>query len=349
MKKTNFKLLLIILFVFLFFQSCNSVSKEKEYQKIDIALGTLCSIKIYTEKNANEAELILNGLFSELDRLENIFSANMENSLLGRINANAGIIPAQIPNELYEVLSKSIFFAEKTGGAFNPAIGAIVKLWNIAMDKGTPPDAVELKQALLKIDYKNIELNGTEVFLKEKGMSLDLGGIAKGYAADWSKNFLLKHGIKRGIIDLGGNVLVLGKKHDGSDWKVGIKNPIIGEPKIGIAYISLFDKTIVTSGNYERFFEYENNIYHHILSPETGYPVKNNLRAVTVIADSSMEADALSTSFFILGIEKSRTLIKSFPQVSAVFFTEDNSIFIIGKEIEGLNILDNRFHLKKQL
>lgn len=345
MKNSIFKPMLVIPAALFFLQACSS--KPKEYGKAELTFGTVCYVKIYTEKNGAEARNILDGLFSELNRLELIFSTNMQDSVLEKIHINAGKSAVDVPDELYGVLEKALFFAEKTGGAFNPAIGPLVKLWNIGTEDACLPPAEDLKEALNIVDYKNIELKDGTVFLRKKGMRLDLGGIAKGFAADYTKSFLLTCGIKKAVIDFGGNVLVMDTKPDGSLWKVGLKNPVIGEPKSAAAYIDVSGKTVVTSGNYERFFEKEGVIYHHILSAQTGYPVKNNLRAVTVIGENSMEADALSTSFFVMGLEKSLQLIKDFPEVSAVFFLEDNSIFTAGAEVKNLNILDDKFRLER--
>lgn len=347
MKKSVYKLFFIFLTAAFFSQSC--AEGEKEYHKADFALGTVCSVKIYTNKGGREVEKIFGKVFSELNRLEEIFSANSGHSVLQNVNDNAGKKSVEVPAELYSLLERAVYFAQKTDSAFNPAIGAVVKLWNIGMENPSVPTEENLKKALKKIDYKKIELKNGSVFLTEEGMQLDLGGIAKGYAADCIKTILLGEGIERGIIDLGGNVCTIGLKQDGSPWRVGIRNPVIGNDRSSAAYLEVSDKTVVTSGDYERFFEKDGKIYHHILSSKTGYPAENDLRAVTIVADTSADADALSTSFFVLGLEKSLQLIKSFPGVSAAFFMKDNSVTLAGKKLEVFKILDDKLFIRDNL
>lgn len=175
------------------------------------------------------------------------------------------------------------------------------------------------------MDYKNILIKDNTIQLLDPYASIDVGAIAKGYIADKLKDYLKDHGIRHALINLGGNVLAMGKKLDGSEYNIGIQKPFdqTGEP---ITSIRLSDKSVVTSGTYQRYFESEGKMYHHILDPHTGYPCENNLHSVTIITNSSLTADALSTTCFLLGYDKGLRLINQLDNVDAVFITKDNEI-----------------------
>jgi thiamine biosynthesis lipoprotein len=206
-------------------------------------------------------------------------------------------------------------------------VGPLVKLWGIGSDDERIPAEEEIAEALSLINWRDVIINeaaGT-VFLARPGMRLDLGAIAKGYAADEAARIIAGAGIGRALIDLGGNILAYGVKEDGSPWRVGIQNPAAGRGAyIGVAEVR--NKTLETSGVYERFVESGGRRYHHILSTRSGYPVDSGLLSVTVIGDNSMDADALSTSLFALGYEEGRALAESMANTEAVFVFTDLSV-----------------------
>lgn len=327
----------IILFSHITLTSCSGKTVIKEYSRADAVLGTVCTVRILTEKPEAEALSILKAVFTELKRLENIFNANgnshnAENtsdmSELEKVNNLAGIKPVEISDELYVLVKTALFFAEKTDGAFNPAIGPLVKLWNIGFDnqefdgkkKSRVPTQDEIKSVLPLLNYRDIILQKNTIFLQKKGMRLDLGGIAKGYAADKTAEMLKKAGITKALIDLGGNISTLGTNKKNEHWKIGIRNPNIGKTN-SVMTVALSNTSLVTSGNYERNFKENGMLYHHILDGKTGYPVKTNLNAVSITCEKSVYADALSTASFVLGIEKTQLLLQSLPEVNtAVFF-----------------------------
>jgi thiamine biosynthesis lipoprotein len=182
----------------------------------------------------------------------------------------------------------------------------------------------EITAALALIDWRDVELNrqGKTVFLKRQGMKLDLGAIAKGYAADEAVKIAAEAGVKRAVIDLGGNIFAYGEKQGGQPWRVGLQDPREGRGEY-LGILDVKNKTVVTSGVYERFFEDAGKRYHHILSTGIGRPVENGLLSVTIITEHSIDADALSTSVFALGYERGRALIESLPGMEAVFVFED--------------------------
>lgn len=177
-------------------------------------------------------------------------------------------------------------------------------------------------------------------------MQLDLGGIAKGYAADVAASIIKEHGNQAAIINLGGNVYAYGEKANGDSFKIGVQNPF--SPRgayLGI--LSVKDQTVVTSGTYERFFEQDGTVYHHILDPKTGYPVENNLESVTIVTESSMSADALSTMTFVLGLEKGLNLVESLDDVEALFITKDHQLYASSGFLNNFELTDDSFTIEQ--
>jgi len=203
----------------------------------------------------------------------------------------------------------------------------LVSIWGIGGENPRVPSQAEIDAALALINWRDVDLDleRHSVFLKRPGMALDLGAIAKGYAADEATAIIRKAGLKQAIIDLGGNIMTYGEKKDKSPWRVGLQNPSENRG----AYFGVIngpEQTVVTSGVYEKFFEVDGKRYHHIFSPSDGYPVYNGLMAVTIIAKYSIDADALSTAVFVLGYEKGRALIESIEGTEAVFVFDDMSV-----------------------
>jgi thiamine biosynthesis lipoprotein len=273
-------------------------------------------------------ESVYRDIFARLREIENRMSVNLPDTDMVHVNAAAGIAPVRVPDDVFEVIRRAVHYAEISGGAFDPTIGPLVKLWDIT-GGGPPrvPSRAEIDAVLPLIDWRDIELDSAarSVFLKRPGMALDLGAIAKGYAADEAAAIIRKAGLKRAIVDLGGNILTFGVKKDKSPWRVGLQDPL--EERGGyFGVVSGPEQTLVTSGVYEKFFEEDGQRYHHLLSPSDGYPARNGLLAVTIITDNSMDADALSTAVFVLGYEKGRTLVESLEGVEAVFVFDDMSV-----------------------
>lgn len=286
-------------------------------------MGTVCIITLYS----GEPQEIFDRAFSLIEREELRMSLQKGNSELSRINERAGIEKLQVSDDIYQVIKTSLLYSQISRGAFDPTIAPLVELWGIGQDftSVVPPEpAINSKREL--IDYRKVLLGeNRSVFLAEKGMRIDLGGIAKGYIADKVKEFLISEGVERGIINLGGNIIVLGSKLKSQPWNIGIQNPFDSRGNhIGIA--SVTDKTIVTSGIYERYFLFEGKRYHHILDPLTGYPVENDLASVTIIADRSIDADALSTTLFILGLKEGIKLTEKIENSEAIFVTKEKDV-----------------------
>jgi len=312
----------------IFFAACTPASRGPETQ---YALGTFCTINLFDKGKSSLYSLA----FNRIRGLENIFSANLEGTDLDRINKSAGLNPVKVSPELIDVLEIALEYAEKSGGAFDPTVGPLVKLWGIDTDKAHVPETEEIQKALDLIDYREIEINREEgtVFLKRAGMALDLGAIAKGYAVDETASLLAKKGIESGIIDLGGDIFAMGERKErsgkGAYWRVGIQDPR-AERGNYLGILNVKNKSVVTSGIYERFFEQDGKRYHHIFSTNSGFPVENNLLSVTIAADYSIDADALSTAAFVLGWEKGRELIAGVEGAKGIFVFDDLTVRVTG-------------------
>jgi len=327
----------MLLVVMSFFVSC---SKPMAAQT-EFVIGTVCTVNLF-DKGSPDA---YREIFARLREIEARMSANRDDTEIAEINRNAGVAPVGAHPDVIEVVATALRYSEMSGGVFDPSIGPVVKLWNIGTDFARVPTKKELDAALSLVNYQDVVVDkaaGT-VFLKRKGMRLDLGAIAKGYAADEVGRIIAKHRISRAIIDLGGNILAYGEKKGGESWRIGVQDPS-SERGAHIGVLAVKNKTMVTSGVYERFFVENGKHYHHILDPKTGYPVSNGLLSVTIVADRSIDADGLSTSVFALGLQKGRALIESLPGVAAIFIGEDFSVRVTSGIAKDFHVSDPRFH-----
>ena len=307
-------------------------------------LGTLCKITIYdnpTDANFEKA-------YDKIREIETKMSINLDTSEVININAMAGKDFVKVSEETYYVIKKGIYYSDLTKGLFDISIGPLVKLWDIGGKNPRVPSLGEIETAKEAVDYKDVILNEAEkkVMLKKKDMILDLGGIAKGYAADAVAEVLKANGVRHAIINLGGNVLALGTKLDGSNWRVGVQNPFSSRGEY-VGVVEVVDKTIVTSGIYERYFEDDGKHYHHLLNPFTGYPFETNIAGITIIAEKSIDADSLSTSAFALGLEEGYSFIESLDGIEAIFVTNNNEIYLTSGLSNNFTITDGSFSIRE--
>jgi len=323
-------------FIFLLF-SCEQTQPSRS----EFALGTVCVVTLYEQGNKS----VYNNIFTRIREIENLMSVNIPSSDISRVNAAAGITAVQVQKETFNVIKRALYFAQLSGGAFDPTIGPIVSLWNINGDNPHVPSQEKIDAALPLVNWRNVELDAetSSVYLTRRNMALDLGAIAKGYAADEAAVIIKNAGISRALIDLGGNILIIGEKKDKKTWSVGIQNPLDNRGSV-IGVLHTAEKTIVTSGVYERFFEENDRRYHHLFDPSQGYPAQTGLLSVTIITGVSMDADALSTAVFVLGYVKGLSLLRMLPDTEAIFVFEDKSI----RTTSGVNftLTDNSFRLQ---
>ena len=319
---------------FLFFILIFSACSPAETPRAEFALGTVCSVRLFEKADSR----VYKEIFSRIREIDNRMSVNIVVSDISRVNAAAGIEPVQVHEDVFFVVQRALHYAQFSGGAFDPSIGPVVSLWEIGKNPRVPAQK-EIDEVLPLVNWRNVELDAQtfSVFLKYPGMALDLGAIAKGYAADEAAAVIKSAGLKRAVIDLGGNIVILGRRKDKKPWRVGVQSP--GEDRgvsIGILQITepagqtqngnAAQMSVVTSGVYERFFEEDGRRYHHIFSPDDGRPAENELLSVTIITANSIDADALSTAAFVLGYEKGKALIESLPETEAVFIFEDKTV-----------------------
>jgi len=327
--------------LFLFFILIISSCARTESSRAEFALGTVCQITLFDRAN----ERVYQNVFARIREIENLMSVNIPGSDVSRVNAAAGMEPVQVREDVYTVIERALYFAEISGGAFDPSVGPLVSLWGIGGDNPRVPKREEIDEALSLTNWRDIELDPVTrtVFLKRRGMALDLGAIAKGYAADEAAAIIKNSGIERAIIDLGGNIVILGENKDKRPWRVGIQNPL-EKHGVYMGVLQITERTVVTSAMNERFFEKDGRRYHHILSTSDGYPAENGLLSVTIIAHNSMDADALSTTVFVLGYERGKELIESLPETEAVFILNDSNVRIT----QGANftLTDQTFSLE---
>ena len=340
MKKNSlnsFKLLLLSS-ALLFFWGCK---KEAMPPQSQLHLGTVCTINLFDQGSTE----LYGQMFQKLKGIEQAFSVNLSDSAVSQINQSAGIAPVVVPQEVIYVLQEALRIAERTGGAFDPTIGPLVDLWDIGGDNSQVPSQEAIDHARSLVDWRLVEIDSQRgtVYLPKQGMALDLGGIAKGYAADELVAIAQEAGIQQALFDLGGNIYAFGTKADGTPWRVGVKDPAQpgGSPALALA---VQDRSVVTSGMYERFFEQEGIRYHHILNPATGYPVWNDIQSVTIVSKSSLLADALSTSVFVLGREKGLALLES-EDAEGVIIGEDNLVYPTSGIADQLSVMTSSYQL----
>lgn len=322
--KTKTLNLVLVISVFLFLAGCKN--KDDSFVSGEhYALGTINTIKILSPS----ADKIIKGSFSLIDSIESKMSKAIKTSEVAKINEMAGISPVIVSSETFFIIRKGLEVSSLGDGAFDITIGPVVSLWGIGTDHARVPKTSELKKALNLVNYKDVVLNdkNSSVFLKRKGMSIDLGGIAKGWAADSVYKYCTQHGVTKGIINLGGNVFVIGRKSEKSEWHVGIQNP---EESRGnyLGILSVSNEAVVTSGKYERFFIENGKRYHHIFNTFTGYPVENGLISVTIISRESTSADGYSTLIFALGLKRGMALVEETPFLDAVIITGEHKVYL---------------------
>lgn len=299
--------LMIILASTILLSSCKNDDKidyDKAVSKTEFHLDTSCTIDI-RGMDESEAEDIIKETFELCDKYEKAMSRTIEGSDVYKLNNSPTNTPVEISSETLEVIKLALEIGSDTNGIFDISVGKLTSLWNITGENPYLPTQSEIDSLLPNIDYKNIEIKGNKVMLLKENMWLDLGGIAKGYIGDKLVEFMESKGVKSGILNLGGNVIAIGKKNSDSDWKIGIDAPYSHRTEI-IGSLAVSDTTIVTSGTFERFFEKDGKKYHHILHPKTGFPVDTDILSVSIKAPKGKSAlcDSYSTTCLLLGKDK---------------------------------------------
>lgn len=324
-KHKKFLSISLLLLISISIIGCSKKENSDPLSKTEYFMGTVVTVTLYDKKD----EKIIDKAFDEVKKLEELVSINKEGTELDKVNENAGIAPIKVSDDTFTMVKKGLEYSKLTDGYFDITIGPIVKLWSIGLPEARVPSQEEITEKLKFVGYKDLELDeeNKTIFLKRKGMLIDLGGIAKGYTADKVSTILKEEGVTKAIVDLGGNVYAIGEKSKNTPWKIGVQNPSETRGEI-VGTLMLDNKSIVTSGIYERFIEKDGKKYHHILSSFNGYPYENEIAGVTIISNTSIDGDALSTSVFAMGVDKGLEFVNNHPDIEAIFVTKDNKIYL---------------------
>lgn len=351
-RKFQFYMISIMTMISVLFTGCTTAPSQQEGQgqtqeegstapisATSFKLNTVVTITIYDSTD----ETLLDRAFELCDYYENIYSRTKETSELYKLNHRlveestdkTGYVVSQ---ELADIIVAGIEYGALSKGNFDISIAPVSSLWDFTSSNSSVPNTKDIEAALSYVNYKDISVDGDVVTLKD-GMAIDLGAIAKGYIADRIKDFLLSEGVKSAMINLGGNVLCVGEKVDGSPFRIGIQKPFADRNET-ISVMEIKDKSVVSSGIYERYFMQDDILYHHILNPKTGFPYNNDLVSVTIISDLSVDGDGLSTSCFALGLEDGLALINSLEDVQAVFITSDYELHYSDNFFEEITVIE---------
>lgn len=315
---------------------------DSPYQETEFLLGTVVSISIYD----SDKEHVLGLVMDRVEELEYIISDEIDTTEVSEINQKAGVEPVQVSDELYYLIEKSIEYGELSNGGFDITVGSLSNLWRIGFDDARKPEQQEIDQVLPLIDQEKVQLNPDDqsVFLIEEDMLLDFGAIAKGYITDEIRLLLTEEGVTSAIIDLGGNIYVMGHRPTGDEWTVGIQNPFLARGEV-VGRMDATDQSIVTSGIYERYIEVDGVQYHHLLDPKTGYPFDNEIAGVSIVSDDSIDGDALSTVVFAKGLDQGLDFIESFTGAEAIFVTKDREIILSSGLVDEFELTNDSFEI----
>lgn len=317
MKKIVFACLIAVI---LCLTACSRSSQPTEKKESFFAMDTYITFTAYGEN----AESVLSQAREKIAELEQLWSVTDEHSEVYAVNHADGQ-PVTVRSETTEILSFTLDMASRTGGALEPTIYPVLQAWGFTTGKNRIPSEQELAELLNKVGYSKVMQNGNTVQLPN-GMMLDLGAVGKGYAGDIIVELMRENGIRSALLDIGGNIQAIGAKPDGGDWRLGIRDPF-GEGNVGVLRIR--DMAVVTSGSYERYFIGEDGKqYGHIIDPSTGYPAESGLASVAVIAKEGKLCDALSTSLFVMGLDKATEYWRQNGGFDMLLITENGEIYL---------------------
>lgn len=310
------KLILLSLFTTILFISCTDKKSETYFE----SMNTFMKVQAYGDR-AEEANAAAQKYIGEL---EGFISVTKPESDIYKLN-HATQFPVEINDQTLELIKIALNMSEISDGAFNPCLYPVSSTWGFTKKQYRIPTQEEINEKLKLTDWKKVRIEGSNVFM-EKGMQFDLGGIGKGFAGDEAAKKMRSFGIKSALLDLGGNIQLIGSKPDGKDWNVGIRNPI--EDGV-VGTLNLSDVAVITSAGYERYFEGpDGHKYIHIFDGTTGCPVENEMLSTTAIAASGTYCDGLSTTLYVLGVERSIELWRKQKDFDFILITKDKDIYI---------------------
>ena len=283
--------------------------------------NTLNSIDVETGD-----ESILDEALALCNHYEHLFSRVNPKSQLYHVNRAEGH-PCTVDAELASLIRAALTYCQESEGRYDITMGSVTQLWDFK--GGIVPNADEVSCTLEHVDYRSVDIQDNKISLKDPLACIDLGGIAKGYIADAILELFRKRGVARALVNLGGNVAVMGGKPDGNPWRIGIRKPLPSSAMPAIqpfATVALHDGSVVTSGVYERAFTHEGTLYHHILDPKTGFPAKTDLLSATVISHASIDGDGFTTALIIMGADKALEFACAHPDIEVILVTCEGDI-----------------------
>jgi FAD:protein FMN transferase len=291
--------------------------------RTEYVLWTTCTVTLYD----HATPATLQAIFERLHEIDARLSTNTPGSELDAVNAAAGREAVHVTDDVFEVIGKALELSKLSEGLFDPTVGPLMAVWSMNSARARVPEPADITAARSLVDWREVVADpvAKTLYLPRPGMKLDAGGVEKGYAADEVVRILASHGVQSSIIDLGGDIFAMGSKPGGSLWEVGIQNPD-AERGTPLGSVAVRNKSVVTSGVYEHFFEQNGKRYHHIMDTRTGFPVDNGLTSVTVVADTSIDADGIALSVFCLGPVRGLALAKSLA-VDAVIVDSAHRIY----------------------
>lgn len=298
----------------------NTGSEETAYVKDIFAMDTYFVLKAY----GSNGEDALIACENKIQELEKLLSVTLEDSDIRKLNQRTDL---SVEEDTLTLLRRAFSLCEETGGALDITLYPILQKWGFTTDSYRVPSKEELTKLLDKVNYKQVIIDETagSVALPE-GMELDLGAVAKGYTGDCLLEILKERGVTSAMVDLGGNVQVLGSKPDGSLWKIAVRNPFDTTKELGVLEVS--DRCVITSGSYERFFEMDGEKYWHILDPKDGYPADSGLVSVTVVGDNGIRCDGLSTALFVMGRNEAESFWRQAGDFEMILVTTDGALYL---------------------
>lgn len=298
------------------------ILSPKTKKATDFAMDTVISVTV-TSKNPDDD---IKAVIEEVKRVDALMSVSGKNSEIKKINSAKAGEKTRVSPEVFHLIKKSLEISEKTDGIFDITINPLSQLWNITSPEPKVPEDKKVKECLQAVNYKNVLLDegNLTVTLKEENMSITLGAVAKGYAADRAVKILKDRGVEDALVDLGGNIYVLGKEKN-----IGIQTPFEKRGEF-FEKVSVKNTSVVTSGGYERYFEENGKMYHHIIDTKKGYPADSNLLSATVVCENSYLADALSTALFASGEDKAKEIAKKFDGIRVILLRKDMSVIRLG-------------------
>lgn len=324
------------------FGSYRTSVQTRLYTRREFVMGTLLSLQAY----GPNAETAFSDTVRRMHEITDRMTINDAGSETLLLKQHAAIAPVELSADTFFVLSRALDYAESTNGAFDPTIEPLVSLWRIGFPDARVPEPNEIDSKLPLVDYSRVQLNEAEstAYLPVAGMGVDLGAIAKGFAADESRRIMEEHGVKSALISVGGNIYAMGEKPDNTPWRIGIQDPLDSRNRV-MATLDVKDETLVTSGGYERYLDAGGVRYHHILDPSTGYPAETDLLSVTIVSKSSIDADALSTSLFLMGRDAALEYAQRDGGFEAVLIDDDLGVYCTCGIQNRLTIVNSNYTL----